>query len=177
MRYVTFRLLAALVLPSVAHAQGFPASQRQAITQNVALTKLEVSYGRPVAKGRELFGKLVPWNEVWHPGADEATKLKLDHDVTVDGQALKAGEYSLWLIAREGKPWTVIFNSAANVWHRPYRYESTEVLRVDVSPETVSHVESMTIDFPMVLSDDAVLRISWGTTALTMKIKAPYRPS
>ena len=160
-----------------AAAQGFPASQRQVVTQNVAMTKLEISYGRPVAKGRELFGKLVPWDEVWHPGADRATKITIDHDVTVEGKPLKAGEYSLWLIARDGKPWTMIFSSDAGAWHRPYPGQDKDVLRVDVMPETVTHVESMTIDFPSVVGDDAALRFSWGTSAVPMKIKAPYRPS
>jgi hypothetical protein len=175
MKQTGLSLLLAISLPAVLHAQGFPASQRQTITQNVALTKFEITYGRPVARGRELWGKLVPWNEIWHPGADKATHLLIDHDITVDGKALKAGDYSIWLIARDGKPWTVIFNSAWDVFHRPYAGESTEALRVDVTPDTVTHVESLTIDFPSVLSDNATLRIHWGTLAVSMKVKAGWR--
>jgi hypothetical protein len=173
----TIALAVALLAPAAIRAQGFPASQRQTITQNVALTKFEIAYGRPVARGRELWGKLVPWNEVWMPGADKASHLTIDHDIMVEGKPLKAGDYSVWLIARDAKPWTVIFNSAWDVWHRPYSGESTEVLRVDITPETITHVESLTIDFPSVISDDATLRIHWGTSAISMKIKAPYRPS
>lgn len=175
MRRLAIAASLAFLLSMNAGAQGFPPSQRQTITQNVALTKFEITYGRPVARGRELWGKLVPYDEVWHPGADKATRLKIDHDITVDGKALKASEYSLWLIARADKPWTVIFNSAYDTWHRPYVGEATEVLRVDVAPETVTHVESLTIDFPMVMVDDATLRIHWGTQAVTMKIKAGWR--
>jgi hypothetical protein len=166
----------ALAITQIATAQGFPPSQRQTIVQNVALTKLEISYGRPVARGRELWGKLVPWEEAWHPGADRSSRLSIDHDVTVEGKPLKAGAYSLWLIARDAKPWTVIFSSADSAWHRPYPGEDKDVLRVDVMPSTITSVESLTIDFPMVSADDAVLRISWGTTAVSMKLKAPYRP-
>jgi hypothetical protein len=169
--------IALMALPAIACAQGFPASQRQTITQNVALTKLEVTYGRPVARGRPLFGQLVPWDEVWQPGADQATELTFDHDITVEGKELKAGTYTLWLVARDGKPWTVIFNSAVHVFHKPYTYQSTEVLRIDVAPETITHVESLTIDFPRVLAHDAVLRIHWGTQAVSVKINAPYRPA
>jgi hypothetical protein len=152
-----------------------PTNQRQTITQNVALTKFEVAYGRPVAKGRALFGQLVRWNEVWHPGADQATELSVDHDITVEGKELKAGAYTLWLIARDGRPWTVIFNSAVHVWHRPYTYQATEVLRLDVAPETVTPVESLTIDFPAVLGDEGTFRIHWGTLAVSMRIMAPWR--
>ena len=178
MRILAIAVAIVCLSPAASRAQGYPPSQRQAITQNVALTKFEISYGRPVAKGREIWGKLVPWNEAWHPGADRASKLTIDHDITVEGKSLKAGEYSLWLIARDGQqPWTVIFSSDAGAWHRPYPGESKDVLRVDVAPETVTHVESLTIDFPMVLADDATLRIHWGTSAVSMKIKAPYKPS
>jgi hypothetical protein len=170
-------VIATLVFAEVALAQGYPASQRAALTQNVALTKIEVSYGRPVARGRVLFGQLVPWDSVWHPGADSASRISFAHDVTIEGKALKAGEYSLWLIAREKQPWTIIFSNAAHVFHRPYPGASSDALRVDIAPETASHVESMTIDFPMVLRDDAIMRIQWGTTAVSLRIKAPYKPS
>jgi hypothetical protein len=173
----TLALLVALALPMTLPAQGFPPSQRQTITQNVALTKIEIAYGRPVARGRALWGQLVPWDAVWHPGADSATRVAIDHDVTVEGKTLKAGEYSLWLIPRDGRPWTVIFNSAAHVFHRPYPGDATDVMRVDVAPETLSPVESMTIDFPKVVSRDAVLRIQWVTTGVSLHLNAPYRPN
>jgi hypothetical protein len=167
--------LLSILTANGALAQGFPASQRQTITQNLALTKLEISYGRPVARGRELWGKLVPWDAIWHPGADSATRIAIDHDITVEGKPLKAGEYSLWLIPRDGKAWTVIFNSAAHVFHRPYAGEATEALRVDVMPETFSPVESMTIDFPKVLMHDAIMRVQWGATGVSLNVKAPWR--
>ena len=173
-RALSFAL--AVAIPALLPAQGFPASQRASVSQNVAHTKIDIEYGRPVARGRTLFGQLVKWDEVWHPGADRATKISIDHDVTIEGQPLKAGEYSLWMIPRDGKPWTVIFNSKAQTFHRPYPGDSTDVLRVDVTPETFSHVESMTVDFPSVSADDAVMRIQWGTAGVSLKLKAPYRP-
>jgi Protein of unknown function (DUF2911) len=57
------------------HAQGFPFSQRGSVSQTVAFTDITITYGRPVARGRELFGQLVPWDSVWHPGADSATRI------------------------------------------------------------------------------------------------------
>ena len=65
---------ALLVAPASARAQGYPFSQRQTISQHVALTTLSLEYGRPVARGRALFGALVPWDSVWHPGADSAQR-------------------------------------------------------------------------------------------------------
>jgi hypothetical protein len=164
------------ITASTGHSQGYPFSQRGTVTQNVAFTEISVAYGRPVARGRELFGALVPWDKIWHPGADSATRIGFSQDVTFEGKRLPAGEYSLWLIPRERGPWTVIFSRAARVFHLPYPGEATDVLRIDVTPEQVSHMESFAIYFPMVLRDDALLRLHWGATAVPIRIKAPFRP-
>lgn len=160
-----------------ATAQGYPFSQRSVLLQNVALTEITASYGRPVARGRVLFADsgLVPYGKVWHPGADSATLVTISRDITVEGRPLKAGEYSLWLIPRGGAPWTLIISSAARVFHTPYPGEEHDVLRLDITPERVSHMESFAIYFPMVLRDDAVMRLHWGEWALPVRIKAPYR--
>jgi len=138
-------LLSLIASAELASAQGYPFSQRTAITQHVALTTISVEYGRPVARGRALFGQLVPWDSIWHPGADSATRIVFDHDVLLEGHAVKAGEYSLWLIPREHAPWTVILSNAAHAFHKPYPGVSTEALRFDVTTEQGAHMESMAI--------------------------------
>jgi hypothetical protein len=162
---------------SPAQSQGYPPSQRGTVTQNVALTEISVAYGRPVAPGRQLFGALVPWDAIWHPGADSATRVRFSRDVLIEGQPLRAGEYSLWMIPRESAPWTVIFSRAARVFHLPYPGANRDALRVDVTPEQASHMESFAIYFPMVVRDSAVMRLHWGTTAVPIRIKAPYTRS
>jgi hypothetical protein len=157
-------------------AQGYPASQRATMSQDIALTTVKIAYGRPVARGRALFGQLVPWDSVWHPGADSATLVSFNHDVIVEGHAVKAGEYSLWLVPRATKPWTVILSRAAHTFHKPYPGESEDALRFDVAPVALSHMESLAIEFPTVLRDDAVLQIHWGTVGIPIRLKAPYKP-
>ena len=157
-------------------AQGYPFSQRGSVTQNVALTEIVVTYGRPVARGRELFGQLVPWDSVWHPGADSATRVTFSHDVLVEGHPLKAGDYSVWLIPRRSGSWTFILSRAAHVFHKPYPGTADDVMRLEVPTERLSHMESLAIYFPQVLRDEAVMRIHWGETGVSVHIKAPYRP-
>jgi hypothetical protein len=169
--------LALVVTGSPARSQGYPFSQRGTVTQNVAHTEISVSYGRPVARGRALFGALVPWDAIWHPGADSATRVRFSRDVLIEGKPLRAGEYSLWLIPRESAPWTVILSRAARVFHLPYPGTSRDALRVDVTPEQASTMESFAIYFPMVLRDSALMRLHWGTTAVPIRIKAPFRPN
>lgn len=166
----------ALAVAAPAGAQGYPFSQRGGVTQNVAHTKIEVEYGRPVARGRELFGKLVPWDSVWHPGADSATRIAFSRSVLLDGREVKAGEYSLWLIPRDGRPWTIILSRAAHVFHKPYPGVRQDAYRFDVTPEKGAHMESLAIYFASVLREDAVLRIHWGETILPLRIAAPYTP-
>ena len=168
--------LAMAVMSSAARSQGYPFSQRGTVTQMVAFTEITVSYGRPVARGRALFGALVPWDSVWHPGADSATRVTFNHDVRLEGKSLRAGEYSLWLIPREHAQWTVIVSRAAHVFHKPYPGSGFDVLRIDVTPEQASNMESFAIYFPLVLRDAAVMRLHWGTTAVPIRIEAPFRP-
>lgn len=168
--------LVTLGAASDARAQTIPFSQRGSLQQDVGFTSITISYGRPVARGRNLFGELVPWDSVWHPGADSATRIVIDRDVTVEGRELKAGAYSLWLIPKHNTPWTLIFSRADRVFHKPYPGAEYDVLRVNITPQQASHIETLAFYFPSVVRDDAELRVHWGTTFLPIRIKAPYRP-
>ena len=159
-------------------AQGYPFSQRARVDQTVAFTDISVVYGRPVARGRTLFGDsaLVKWNAIWHPGADSATLVRFSRDLQLEGQDVKAGEYSVWLLPRATGPWTFILSRAAHVFHQPYPGEAQDALRFDVIPERGAHMETLAFYFPVVLRDEAVMRIHWGDMIVPVKIKAPYRP-
>jgi len=168
---------AAFAHASPSHAQGFPFSQRGSVSQTVAFTDIAVTYGRPVARGRALFGDLVPWDSVWHPGADSATRIAFSHEVMLEGRTVKAGEYSVWIIPRSDKAWTFILNRKSHAFHKPYPGSQFDALRVEILPESGMHMESLAIYFPVVLRDTTVLRVHWGTTMLPIHIKAPFRPA
>ena len=113
------RLFAAgLLIVGLAQQPG-PAikpSQHGTVTQQVAETTVTVDYDRPVARGRDLFGALVPYDQVWCPGANDCTTLTVSTAVTIEGHALAAGTYTLW--ARPGAAkWTVIVNRAHPTFH------------------------------------------------------------
>ena len=100
----------------------------------MGITDIAISYNRPVARGRELFGTggIVRPGRVWHPGADSATTISFSRDVSIDGHDLAAGRYTLWTIPppESLQPWTVIFSRALGVWHTPYPGEASDVLRL-----------------------------------------------
>jgi hypothetical protein len=145
-------------------------SQAAAVLQRVANTEITVTYSRPAARGRELFGKLVPYGEVWNPGADQATAVRFTRDVQIDDHPLKAGKYSIWAVPR-AEMWTMIFSRASDVFHIPYPGEAQDALRFDVKPEQGPHAEVLTYEFPLVEAKDAVLRLHWGTTMVSMSIR------
>jgi hypothetical protein len=165
------------VTPCRALAQAIPFSQRGSVSQTVAFTDITITYGRPVARGRALFPGVVKWDAIWHPGADSATRIATTRDIEVEGKPLPAGEYSIWLLPRESGRWTVIFSRAAHVFHTPYPGPDQDALRLDVTVETGAPMETLAFYFPLVLRDEALLRIHWGTMIVPLRIKAPGLPS
>jgi hypothetical protein len=147
-------------------------SQAAAVSQRIANTEVTLTYSRPVARGRELFGALIPYNQVWNPGADQATAITVTRNVQINDRELRAGKYSLWVIPRPDV-WTVIFSSAADVYHTPYPGQNRDALRVDARPERGPHMEALTFYFPTVEGKDAVLRLHWGEVMVPLSIRVP----
>src|SRR3984957_4994422 len=84
-------------------------SQRSIVTQQIGLTDITVNYCRPLVGGRELFGKVIPYDQVWRAGANENTVITFPDDVSVEGKPLAAGAYGLHMIPAADQ-WTIIFS-------------------------------------------------------------------
>jgi len=145
-------------------------SQAGSVTQTVATTEIAVTYNRPVARGRNLFGGIVPYGEIWNPGADQATAVAFSRNVQINSRPLPAGKYSIWAIPGADQ-WTVIFSKAADVFHTPYPGEQRDALRITVVPETGTHMETLAFYFPVVEGKDAVLRLHWGEVMVPMRLQ------
>ncbi|HJU65028.1 MAG TPA: DUF2911 domain-containing protein [Gemmatimonadaceae bacterium] len=150
-------------------AQATRRSQRGAVMQMIGTTRIEITYTRPVARGRELFGSLVPWGRVWHPGADSASVISLSGPVLIEGHRLAAGAYSIWTIPTQDR-WTVIFSRAQPVWHTPYP-AGQDALRIEVRPERGSHMETLTYYFPVVEGLEGKLVLHWGEVIVPLSIR------
>jgi hypothetical protein len=167
-------LVLMLVVPFVLGSQApegrkIRPSQRGSVVQRIADTTVTIEYGRPVARGRELFGTLVPWGKVWCPGADEATTIELTAPVQIQGKELAAGKYSLWVEPQSDR-WTLIVNRQAAVWHTKYP-AGEDVLRVESTPRTGSHMETLAFYFPVVDGRKAELVLHWGTTVVPVALE------
>jgi hypothetical protein len=149
-------------------AQAPKPSQHGSVTQQIANTTITIDYNRPVARGRALFGSLVPFGRVWCPGADNCTTIELSTDVKINGQPLSAGTYSLWAEPK-AESWTMIFNRAHPVFHTRYP-ANQDVLRVPVTPREGMHVETLAFYFPVVDGTHAELVLHWGTVVVPLSI-------
>ncbi|MGQ0646481.1 MAG: DUF2911 domain-containing protein [Gemmatimonadaceae bacterium] len=166
------------LVPDGTGAQGIPFSQHGDVAQRVAYTDISISYNRPTARGRVIYGDsaIVKWDRIWHPGADSASRITFSRPVTFEGTALASGTYSLWTIPRQTGPWTVILNRRAAVFHTPYPGEASDVLRVEIAPERGGHMESLAYYFSAVARDSTVLRLHWGETIIPMRIRVSTEP-
>ncbi|MEO6238196.1 MAG: DUF2911 domain-containing protein [Vicinamibacterales bacterium] len=154
-------------------APAVKASQHGIVTQQVAGTTITVDYNRPVARGRELFGALVPYDRVWCPGADDCTTIATSTDITIEGQPLPAGTYSVWAKPGAAK-WTIILNRAHPIFHTRYQYVAEQdLLALEVMPRAGSPMETLAFYFPVVAAKHAELVLHWGTVVVPLSIDVP----
>ena len=169
--------IAALVLsalPAVAQLKLPRVSQHQTLTQTVGLTDITINYSRPGVKGREVWGALVPWAKVWRTGANEATTIKFTDDVTINGQKLPAGTYSLHTVPGRDE-WIVIFNSVADQWGSYSYDEKKDALRVNAKPQKSDFHEWLTFDFPQIADDSATIAIKWENVSVPFTVGVDTR--
>jgi Protein of unknown function (DUF2911) len=124
---------------------------------------ITVDYSSPRAKGRKIFGGLVPYGEVWRTGANDATTFVTNANLSVEGKEVPAGTYTIFTIPAQDK-WTLIVNKHTGEWGIPYKYQSEELARVPMqASSTSSPVENFTIGFNQGGSTCTV-QISWENT-------------
>jgi len=144
------------------------------IEQKIGLTDVTLEYSRPSARGREVFGSLIPYGTMWRTGANKNTMISFSDDVVVDGQTLKAGSYALFVNPTE-KSWDVVFYSDTNNWGAPQKWDDSKVAAkttVDVM-KTPMPVETFTITFDNLTSASAELSFAWENTKANVAIEVP----
>ena len=128
---------------------------------------VKIIYSRPQLKGRDLV-KLAPPEKIWRTGANEAAEITFYKNVIFGGKALKAGTYSLFTIPSASGDWTVIINSARNVWGSYYYRQEQDVIRV--SGKTSKSDENIEA-FSMMFDKDMTLKMGWGMTVISVPIE------
>ncbi len=167
-------VLTALALTTSAFAQQQVRTPRSSpsasLTQTIGITDMTIKYSRPGVKGRAIWGGLVPYDKVWRAGANEATTITFSDDVTINGQKLPRGTYSLHTTPGQSS-WKIHFNSVADQWGS-YSYDpAKDVVVVTATPQTVPHTEWLTFDVPEMSTDKATFHIRWDKVAVPFTVE------
>ncbi len=142
------------------------------IQQGIGLSEVTLSYHRPTARGRKIFGSLVPYGRIWRLGANESTKISFSDTVRISGSVLPPGTYAFYAIPYPDK-WIVIFHNNLTHWgdgRNNYRQEE-DALRIEVVPDTNAiFVEDFTIGFEHISFEGAQLTICWENTKTSIPL-------
>jgi hypothetical protein len=144
-------------------------SQHAVITQRIGITDITINYHRPLANGREIWGKVVPYGQVWRAGANENTTITFSDPVTIEGQSLDKGTYGLHMIPGADQ-WTVIFSKSAKAWGSFSYKQDEDALRVTVKPQTAEVHDALAYDFDDLKADSAVVTLRWDKVAVPFKV-------
>ncbi len=170
---MTALIFASLVFPTAsAQSLDLPiASPKAMVMAQVGTTELSVTYYSPGKKGRDIFGDLVPYGEMWRTGANGGTRLSSNTAFKLGDLDVEAGTYMVYTVPAEDE-WTVVLNTDLN--GRPWRYdEETEVGRVTVKPMEAPERERLTFVFSDVTDTAASLDLEWAGTRVSMPIEVP----
>jgi tetratricopeptide (TPR) repeat protein len=150
-------------------------SPTQTIKQDFAMGNIELTYSRPAAKGRKVFGDLVPFNKLWRTGANGATIIKFSDPVEIKGKRVDTGSYALYTIPG-AESWEIILNKGIKNWGVDGYKESEDVIRIMVEPMKMkTNAESFTMQFADVKPESCELHIMWENTAVAIPITASIR--
>lgn len=132
--------------------------------------KITVKYSRPSMRGRKIYGGLVPFDQVWRTGANEATSFVTDGDITINGTKVPAGSYTLYTLPSAGT-WKLIVNKQTGQWGTEYD-QSKDLARIDMkSAKLPQPVEQFTIKFEPTGGNATTMTLDWESTQTGVDIK------
>ena len=162
-------LAGALIVAAQQDRSKRPSPPAQAAWDLGGGKSVTIDYASPRAKGRKIYGELVPFGQVWRTGANEATTLLTPVDLTIGGAAVPAGSYTIFAVPNKDK-WTLIISKKTGEWGTDYPGQANDLARVDMKVSALpSPVENFTISFEKAGSG-ANLNIDWETTRASVMI-------
>lgn len=142
------------------------------VKQAFGLSDISIEYSRPSAKGRVVFGNVVPYGEIWRTGANGSTLLTFGDDVTIEGKAVKAGTYSLYSIPGK-ESWEVMLNTDLTLGGNVGAYDKTkEVARFTVKAQSLNDmVETFTINVADISANAGEIELTWEKTKVSFRVE------
>jgi hypothetical protein len=141
------------------------------VSQFIGLTEVTVDYSRPAVKGRKIWGELVPYDQLWRTGANQATKITFSRETSFGGHSVPAGSYALFTIPTKGA-WTVILNKKADQSGTGAEYKAEQdQVRFQVRPRPSPMLERLTFQLSDFNDDKGSLDLEWEKLRLSIPIK------
>lgn len=171
-RIITVLVIALLYSISVkAQLNLPPASTDATFKQQIGFGEMEVKYSRPSARGRVIFGGLVPYGEMWRTGAHDATTIKFSEAVKLNGNDIPAGTYSFFTIPNQNE-WTIVINKATEMHGTSDYTQEQDLIRFTAKPEkSARYYETFTIEVNDLTKEEAGLFLLWENTQVKLTIK------
>lgn len=171
-------IILALLSPSVVFAQlSLPqASPLAKVSQVVGLTEISVTYHAPSVKGRQIWGSLVPYGQVWRSGANQSTRIRFEDDVLIGGQRVPAGQYAFYTLPTDSANAFVILNRDTARWGTDGYNPQADLFRVPVGISAAPFTETLQYSFSNVQPDRIVLDLTWERRRITVPIQVEVLP-
>tara|TARA_R110001599_G_scaffold1889_3_gene9579 strand:- start:43708 stop:44664 length:957 start_codon:yes stop_codon:yes gene_type:complete len=149
------------------------ASPKEIRSITIGFTTMSFEYNSVGIKGREIWGGLVPYGEVWRTGANKNTLFTVTDDVLINGQKLKAGSYGMHTIPGE-EEWVIIFSNFSEAWGSYFYDENEDALRIKVNPEEMdSKYEWMKFSFSDYTNTSVDISLKWAHLKVPFKVEIP----
>lgn len=149
-------------------------SPKAVINQTVGLTNFEITYSRPSLRGRDMHKELVPFGEVWRFGANENTTITFDTDVKFGSVNVKPGTYSIFATP-DSEAWSIVLYNEVNNWGTPKELKKKSIVAEVKAPvkKLNDKIETFTIAFNDLQTNEFNLQISWENIMLTVPVEIP----
>jgi hypothetical protein len=159
-----------IAIASTAQVRLPQPSPTQTIKQDFGMGSIELTYSRPNAKGRKIYGDLVPYNKLWRTGANAATKIVFTDAVEIGGKKLDSGTYVFYTIPGIDS-WEIVLNKGLKNWGTDGYKDAEDVVRFKVEPMSMkAKQETFTMQFADVKPESCSLNIMWEKTIVTISI-------
>ena len=161
-------VVACLATPARSDAQ-IRASELQSVAQTVDGTTIRLTYSRPRMRGRwPIFGtKAVQWGEVWTPGANWATLLETNKDITIGNKRVPKGKYGVWMVVRKDSAWTLLLDPKWKQYHEDHPGPNDTQIQVPLRMDSAAVEEVLTFSFPAISVNGGTLAMHWARTRVS----------
>lgn len=164
-------LLTGVLLSAAPVSAQLRSSENFALVQIVDGDTIAITGSRPSLRGRVMYGTQLPWGKNWTPGANMATTLRVDRDFSINGAAVPAGKYSVWMVPRADDQWSLFLDPRAGLFHTAHPDSTADQHHFLLTAKTIDPVETLTWSVNDVRGWRSRVRMAWADKAVEFELR------